>query len=254
MDRMTFSSVLVGALLVAAPAIAQAPPPATAPPAPPPPPVLSGNVSFGLGITSGNSDTTNINAGYEFKYAPPGPNVVKSSGLLLYGKTDGVVSTEQYGLSIRDEYSLNPRTFVFGEARYLHDRFKGIEYVISPTGGLGYKVVAQPKTELSVSGGFGGFWEKDYDVDRRTCGAVTFEEKLTVKPSPTVSIGESVNALWNIKDFGDGLYVFRANLAAGLVGNMQLKIELADTYKTKLPPAIEKKNDVTLIMALVYKF
>ena len=251
MRKSLFVLLVAGSCLAAGSVFAQAPP---APPAPPPPPVFAGNVSFGLGVTSGNSDTTNINAGYEFKWAPPGPNVLKSGGLFLYGKTDGVVSTEQYGLNVRDEYSLNPRTFLFGEVRYLHDKFKGIEYLVAPTGGIGFKLVAQPKTELSLSGGLGGVWEKNYDVDLKSNGAVTFEEKLTVKLSPAVTVGQSFYSLWNIGDFDDGLYVFRANLAAALAGNLQFKAEFADTYKTKIPANITDKNDIALIMAIVYKF
>jgi len=244
--------LLTAVCLSAAPVFAQAPP-AQNPPPPPPPP-FTGNVSFGLGVTSGNSDTTTVNAGYEFKWAPAGPNVLKSGGLFLYGKTDGVVSTEQYGLNVRDEYNLNPRTFLFGEVRYLHDKFKGIEYLVAPTGGVGFKLVAQPKTELTVSAGAGGSWEKDYGVDVKSNGAMTFDEKLTVKLSPAVTVGESFYSLWNISDFGDALYVFRANLVAALAGNLQFKTEFADTYRTVIPATVKDKNDIALIVAVVYKF
>ena len=122
MRKNTIVSLVVSSVLSAGLVMAQAPAPATEPP----PPAVTGNVSFGLGLTSGNKDTMNFNAGYEFKYDPKTKNVVKSTGLFLYGKTDGELTNEQYGLSVRDEYSFSPRAFVFGEMRYLHDRFKGI--------------------------------------------------------------------------------------------------------------------------------
>jgi putative salt-induced outer membrane protein len=233
--------------LSAAPARAQAP-------AEPPPPAVTGNISFGLGVTSGNKDTTNFNAGYDFKYDPKAKNVVKSAGLFLYGKTDGDLTNEQYALTARDEYSLTPRAFVFGEMRYLHDRFKGIQYLVSPTGGAGYKLVDDKATALSVSGGLGGIWEKDYGVDLETDGAVTADEKFTRKLSASAEVGQSFAALWNIGDFGDALYSFRASLTAAVVGKAQIKLELLDTYKTRPPQPDLTSNDVTFITSIVYKF
>jgi putative salt-induced outer membrane protein len=234
----------------AAPLMAQPP----AKPAEPPPPPVTGNVSVGLGVTSGNKDTTNFNAGYEFKYDPGAKNVVKSTGLFLYGKTDGELTNEQYGLAARDEYAFRPRAFVFGELRYLHDRFKGIEYLVTPTGGVGYKLVDDKVTALSVSAGLGGIWEQDYDVDLKTSGAVSLDEKLSRKLSASAAVNQSLAALWNVSDFGDALYIFGLNLTATVVGKAQVKVELLDTYKTRPPLATLQSNDVAFITGIVYKF
>ena len=235
----------------ASPLLAQAP----ATPAPePPPPVVTGNLSFGLGVTAGNKDTTNVNAGYDFKYDPKTRNVVTSAGIFLYGKTDGETTSDQYGVSARDQYSLTSRTFVFGEGRYLHDRFKGIQSLFSPTFGVGYKVVDSKTTALAVSGGLGGIWEKDYGVDTRTSGAASFDEKLTLKLSASSTVGQSFAALWNITDFSDALYLFGVNLTAAVVGKAQIKLELLDTYKVNPPQPTLQSNDVAFITSIVFKF
>jgi putative salt-induced outer membrane protein len=243
-------SLALGSVLSSGLVMAQAPAQATEPA----PPVVTGNVSFGLGLTSGNKDTVNFNAGYEFKYDPKTKNVVKSTGLFLYGKSDGELTNEQYGLSVRDEYSFSPRAFVFGEARYLHDRFKGISYLLTPTAGVGYKVVDTKATTLSVSGGLGGLWEKDYDLDLKTNGAVSLDEKLSHMLSAAASLNQSFAALWNIGDFGDGLYIFGINLTATVVGKAQIKLELLDTYKAQPPQPTLQSNDVSFIAGVVYKF
>ena len=253
MRRTPFGVLLLGAWLTAGSAIAQVTPP-NPPAASPAPPALTGNVSFGLGLTSGNKDTTNFNGGYEFKYTPSARNVVKSSGLFLYGKTEGVLSNEQWGLNVRDEFTPDTRFFLYGEFRYLHDRFKGVDYLISPTAGVGYKIVDQRRATLFVSGGVGGAWEKDTGSLFRRSGAVTADQKLTVRLTRTASVGQSLYALWNVTDLDDELYVFRANVTAGLAGRMQLKLEVADTYKTKLPPTARQKNDVAVIASVVYRF
>jgi putative salt-induced outer membrane protein YdiY len=250
--KTSFASLVLGAWLTAGVASAQAPPPNPAA-ASPAPPVLTGNVSFGLGLTSGNQDTTNFNGGYEFKYTPSARNVVKSSGLFLYGETEGVRSNEQWGLNVRDEFTPDTRVFLYGEFRYLHDRFKGIDYLISPTAGVGYKIIDQRSATLFVSGGVGGAWEQDTGSRFRRTGAVTADQKLTIRLTRTASVGQSLYALWNVTDVSDELYVFRANVTAGLAGRMQLKLEVVDTYKTKLP-ATSQNNDVAVIASVVYRF
>ncbi len=241
--------LLVGAGVYGSPAMAQ--PPAAPPP---PPPALTGNVSAGVAITSGNSDTTNFNGSYEVKFDPKTRNVVKSDGLFLYSKANGTLSGEQYALKVRDEYSVNARTFLFGEVRYLHDRFKGISYLISPTVGVGYKVVDETDTSLAISAGVGAVSEKDYGLDLQTSGAVSFEEKLSRKLSSSATAGQSFAALWHMEDFGDGLYLFGVNLTAALSARLQLKVELLDTYKTRPPLPTLKSNDVAFLTGIVYKF
>jgi putative salt-induced outer membrane protein YdiY len=240
------SVLMIGTL----PAMAQTP---AAPPSEPAKPA-SGSVNAGLALTSGNKDTSTFNAGYEFKYDPKTKTVFKSTGLLLFGKTEGEKTAEQFGLTFRDEYAFNPRAFAYGDFRYLHDRFKGIDYLLSPTAGVGYKVVDVPATLLALSAGFGFVSEKDYGFDLHTSGAVTFDEKLTHKLTATAMMGQTFSALWKTSDFGDALYGFGLNLAASLTSQAQLKVELLDTYKAKPPDPALKKNDVVLIMGIVFKF
>jgi putative salt-induced outer membrane protein YdiY len=247
--RTSIATAFAVLLLNAVPGGAQTPAAGSTPPDP-----MTGNVTFGLALTSGNKDTTTFNAGYEFKYDPKTKNVVKSTGLFLYGKSDGELTAEQYGLMFRDEYSVSPRAFVYGEFRYLHDKFKGIDYLLSPTGGAGYKLVDVPKTSLAVSAGVGFVSEKDTGFDLTTDGAVTFDEKLTHKLSDTATVGQTFAALWKTSDFGDALYGFGVNLAATITSHALLTVELRDTYKVKPPDPTLKKNDVTLIMGASYKF
>ena len=246
-------AALVGILSWAGPALAQSPAPPPAPAASKSDP-LSGSVSFGLGLTSGNKDTVAINGSYDLKFDPKTRNVVRSSGLLLYGRTDGELSNEQYQVSVRDEYTIDTRAFVFGELRYLHDRFKGIRSLIAPTVGGGYRVLDRKDMSLSLSAGVGAVFEKDYDLGARTTAAVSFEEKFSRKLSASAALGQSISVLWNARDFGDGLYLFGVNLTSTLVGRAQLKVEALDTYKTRPPLPTLRRNDVALLTGIVVKF
>ncbi len=162
--------------------------------------------------------------------------------------------TSSTRLWVRDEYTVDTRAFVFAEVRYLHDRFKGIRYLVASTAGGGYKIVNEKRTTLSVSAGVGGAWEQDYDVGMSKTGAVTFEEKFSRKLSSAAAIGQSFSTLWDIADFGDGLYLLGVNLTSTLVGKAQLKVEALDSYKTRPSSPTLVRNDVTFITSIVYKF
>jgi len=248
----TARRILAGAclLLVASSKLfAQAPPPPTPPPPPPP---LTATASAGLALTSGNTDTSTINMGYGFAYDPKTRNVVKSEGLFLRGKSEGEVTADRLALNGRDEYKLHDRLFTFGQLQYLRDQFKDIDYLVAPTGGLGYRLADTPRTKLSVDGGVGVVWEKAPLRDVDTSGAVTFSEKLAHQLSATAALTENFSALYKTQDFNDALYSFSTALAASVTQRTQVKIEFLDTYKNLVAPTIEK-NDIAVIVGLVYK-
>jgi len=252
--RLVAQVLLTAVVLVAAAAPVMAQPPAAAAAPAPPPPAWTGSINFGLALTVGNIDTVNANGGFEVKYDPKKKNVFKASGLFLYGETEGEKTAEQYVLTFRDEYALNSRVFVFGDFRYLHDRFKGISYMVAPTGGIGYKILDLPATKIGVGLGGGAVWEKDYGFETNSSGALTFDEKVTHKLTATATVGQSFLALWKTNDFEDALYTFSANFAVAINKRAQLKVELLDTYKNKLQDVTLKKNDLSLIVGVVYKF
>lgn len=224
---------------------------AQAPPAEPK--IWTVALSAGLALTSGNTDTSTVNAAYDLVYNPQTKNVVKSDALFLRGKTEGALTANRLGLNVRDEYSLTARAFVFGQNVYLKDDFKQIDYLLAPTAGLGYKLFDTMATKLSVDGSAGGVWEKNPGFDVSSSGAVAAGEKLSQAITSTTTVTQSVTALWKTKNFDDALYTFGVGVAAAISTRTQLKIELLDTYKNLPPLPTVQKNDVALLMAIVYK-
>ena len=234
-------------LLSAPPAFAQAP----APPAEPK--IWTIAASAGLALTSGNSDTHTINAAYDLTYDPQRRNVVKSDGLLLRGETEGTVSANRLSLNIRDEFRLTMRAYLFGQNQYLRDEFKNIDYLVAPGGGIGYKLFDSDATKLSVDTGIGVVWEKNPDVEVRTSGAVTASEKFVQTLTSTATLTQTFTGLWKTKDWDDSLFTFGAGVAVAISTRTQLKVEVLDTYKSLPPLPTVQKNDVAVLMAIVYK-
>jgi putative salt-induced outer membrane protein YdiY len=209
--------------------------------------------SAGLALTSGNKETSTVNAAYDVTYDPKTRNLVKSDALLIRGKSDGELTASRFGLNIRDEFRITTRAFVFGQNQYLRDEFKSIDYLIAPTGGIGYKLFDTMATKLDIDAGVGGVWEKNPDVEVRSSGAVIAGEKLTQTLTATTTFTQSVAALWKTKDWDDALYTFGVGIAVAMSQRTQLKAEVLDVYKNQPPLPSVKKNDVAVLMAVVYK-
>jgi putative salt-induced outer membrane protein YdiY len=234
-------------LIAAIPAPAQTTPP-------PPPPGWAGSASAGFAMTAGNNDTSTVNAAYDLKRDTGGQFVFKSAGLLLYGKTEELKTSDRLSLDGRIERKLSDRTLVFGQTLYLRDAFKAIDYLVSPTAGINRILVKNDRTELNADAGVGAVWEQNPGLELQTDGAVSAGQKLTHKITTTTELTQKIAALWKMDDFGDALYVFGAGLAASITAATQMKIEFLDTYKARPPLPGVQKNDMATLVSFVYKF
>lgn len=238
-------ALLCAALTCSTAATAQTSPPSTK---------KTWNVSAGAGLTltSGNMDTSTVNASYDITYAPATRHVVKSDGLLVRGTTEDAVSADRLGLNVRDEVRLSDRTYVFAQNQYLRDRFKSIDYLLSPSGGVGYTAIEIPATSLAVDAGIGGVWERNFGEMVQGSGAVTLRQKLVHALTGTTSLTQSYSGLWKTTDFEDSLHAVNLGVAVAMSARTQLKVELLDTYNNKPSLTSVKKNDVMLLVAVVY--
>jgi putative salt-induced outer membrane protein YdiY len=209
--------------------------------------------SAGLALTSGNSDTSTVNLAYDITYDPKRRNILKSDGLMLRGKTEGTVTANRLGLNVRDEYRINPRVFVFGQNQFLKDEFKDIDYLLAPTAGVGYKIFDTDATKLGLDISLGGVWEKNPGVDVNASGAIALGQKLTRTLTSTTTLTQAFSGLWKARALDDALYTLGVSLSASMSTRTQLKVEVLDTFKTRPPLATVQKNDVAVLMAIVYK-
>ena len=224
-----------------------------------PPPLWSGNFGAGLALTSGNTDTKNVNLSLGVVRDPKKRSVLRLNGLYLRGEKESELIVNQTQFTARDEINLSARTFVFAQGNYVRDTFKGIRNLFSPSVGIGYKLINTDVMLLSVDTGVGAVWESDIGRPRVVTGAYNAGERFSWKLSPTATITQSIASLWKTNDWADSLHNFSAGLAVSITTHSQVKIELLDSFKNRpvfqTPPLPAlKKNDIALITALVWKF
>ncbi|HET9263282.1 MAG TPA: DUF481 domain-containing protein [Vicinamibacterales bacterium] len=241
-------------------ALAQDPQPAPVPqcpagcvPAPPPSPVWTGSAGAGFSVTSGNSDTSNFNISFDARRDPKTRTVLIFNALYLRASDDDETLVDRTAFGARVERMLTKRAFVFGQLQFLRDRFKDIEYLWAPTGGIGYRLIDTSRVTLSADTGAGVAIEKNTGLDVDTSGAFTAGDKLEIKVSPMATATQSYSGLWKMDEFGDSIHAFTAGLAANITARTQIKIELLDTYKTRPTSVDVEKNDVTFLTSFVFK-
>jgi putative salt-induced outer membrane protein YdiY len=234
-------------LVIVSPAFGQAQAPAA------PPKIWTVTASAGLALTSGNSDTISTNAAYDITYDPQRRNIIKSDGLFLRARTEGDLTANRLGFNVRDQYRLTPRLYVFAQNQYLRDEFKDIEFLVAPTGGLGYKVFDTAATKLDVDGGVGLVLEKNPGLEVDSSGALAAGEKLVQALTPNTTLTQVFMGLWKMEDFEDTLFTVGVSVAVAMSERTQVKIEALDTFKNKPPLPTIQKNDVAVLMAIVYK-
>jgi putative salt-induced outer membrane protein YdiY len=244
---VTGSLVLLVEIAVGGPAFAQQP-------AATDPGTWTGTASAGLALTSGNSDTLNVNIAFDATRDPKTRNVMKWAGLYLRGEQNDALAANRLSLSFRDQYALAARAYTFGQLDYLRDTFKLIDYLVTPTAGVGYKVVDTAVTKFSTDGGVGVVWEKNPDLDVRTSIALTAGEKLEHALTATSTLKHTATGLWKTDDFADGLYTFSIGLGARISEQLQLSVDVLDTFKNRPPTAGTKKNDVAVVTAITARF
>jgi len=247
--RVFASCVTVAALVAAAPAFAQAPA-AT----PPPPPGWTGSIGGGLALTKGNSDTSTLNVGADVLRDYGTDVVFKAAGLLLRGSNGGVDNVDRSQADARLGYTLSPRLTAFGQTTFARDRFKAIDYLLAPTAGLAYTLVAQERAEWIVDGSAGLVFEKNRGLDVDTSGALLAGEKFAYTLGEKSKFTHAATGLWKMKDFDDVFYTFSAGLLTSIAGNFDLKTEFLSTYKNKPTSAALKKADQSVVLSVVYKY
>jgi putative salt-induced outer membrane protein YdiY len=239
-------------LLAMGTAIAQPPPPP--PPPAEPPGIWTGSTGAGMSLTNGNSDTVNYSLAFDITRDAKTRHVLKWTGLYLRGEREGELTVNRTSLGFRDQYAIRTRTFVYGQLDYLRDTFKLIDYLVAPTVGIGYKFIDTEATKFSADVGGGVVWEKNPDLDLQTDGAVTAGEKLQHQLTETTTLKHATTALWKADDFADGLYTVAVGVAVRMSQNLQLMVDLLDTFKNRPPTAATEKNDVALVVAVTLKY
>lgn len=209
-------------------------------------------LDFGLVNTAGNTSTTTLNAGEAASYTS-GPWTVGQTFAVVYGKTDGARSAENYAAGVRGDYAFSKRLGAYLNGNWNRDEFAGISRRLEEGAGLSFKAITTPKTELAFEAGATLNQQRDIDgVDDNFAagrGALHFKQMLN-KEAYFQQLGE---VLPNLEDGED----VRVNSETSLVAPLSSKIAFKASYVVKFdnqPEVGFKKTDRFLTSGLQVLF
>ena len=217
-----------------------------------------GNADLGFTLTAGNSRTTNLSVGGRVAYLLP-RQAWTLGAQYLRATTEGDETANRGSGQLQYDYYPTPRFFVFARGRVGFDKPAGLSRRIAPAAGAGYRFVASDRVTLSVD--VGGSWIQDRFVNDSTDAAVhaAVGQNLAWSISETTDLTQSLS--WNpkVEDFGQYLVHGEVGLTTRIIGGLGLNVDLQDDYNSD--PFIDpdtgesrKKNDLTLVTGLSYKF
>jgi putative salt-induced outer membrane protein len=135
------------ALLLAAPAYAQAP-------AEPKKPPYEFVADFGLAASQGNQEITTVNAGQKYSYAFERWKFAQDFSAVR-GNNGGALIAEQYSLGLRGDYNITPKLAFFVKTTGFRNRLAGLNGLFNEAVGLAWKPVGTDIDKLEFAAGLG---------------------------------------------------------------------------------------------------
>jgi len=241
---MKLRSVVVGALLLAAPFVAAQEEEAASP--------WAGKATLGYLATSGNTDNSTLNSGFEISYTS-GDWKHLFGARAINSTQDEVTTAEAYEANWKSERSLSEYNYLFGQLDWRKDRFSGYDTQFSQTVGYGRRLIDKEKHKLNVEIGAGARQsdladgtEESETIIRGGLGylwqiseTAAFTQDFTVETGDTNTYTESKTAL-----------------SAQLVGNLALVASYTIKRNSDVPVALPpiEKTDTYTALSLEYAF
>ncbi|MGO9518043.1 MAG: DUF481 domain-containing protein [Candidatus Korobacteraceae bacterium] len=216
----------------------------------------AGGGNLGLALARGNSDTTNLALG--FNAARPTTTdkwTIQAAGLYSTSTADNVTTTTANALGgfIRYDRNLTKKLFAFGLFAGSYDHAQDLNVRVSPSGGLGYHVIASKMTTLDLLGGFGYTYENYSTGLTNNLLNATIGDEFSHKFTANTSMIQDFYFFPYLNDNGGYRGVFDFGLASKLYHAITWNLNFGDRYNSK-PVAGKKDNDILLTTGLGLSF
>ena len=237
--------------LSASAAFAQAVTPAPAPTG------WKSSAAAGLTLTRGNSETllATLGANTEKKWDQ---NEVFLGVDGTYGKSKiaGVNQTTAGSAHGFAQYNrlFNERLYGYARLDGLHDAVASINYRATVSPGLGYYLIKNKRTDLSIEGGPSFVFQKLGGVTDSYV-ALRVAEKFHHELNDRARIWQTAEWLAQVDKFKNYILNFEIGVEADLTQDKKLSLRtyFQDTYNN-VPAVGLKRNDAKLVAAIAYKF
>jgi putative salt-induced outer membrane protein YdiY len=215
----------------------------------------NGDAAVGLALARGNTNTTS----FSLTLSATGPiskTVANSNkAFFILNKEKDVTNAESMGLESQINWQHTDRFFSYYEILGLRDRFKNHSYRILPSVGVGYKVMATEKIQLSASAGISEVFTKYYDTgDTDSYTGIELGNQFSWKISESAEVTQALGLTADFSELDRYFLRFEASIASAITKGLSMKLTLMENYDNKPVGEGIKKNDISFLAGLSAKF
>jgi len=214
------------------------------------PPYWGGYAELGSIITTGNTDTSSLNA----KFGAKRKGIVWDTSLKLQALTsreDGDVSKETYYAAVQFDRNLTDRSYIAIHLDQERARFSGFKYETTASVGYGYRVLDNDTQSLDLEAGPGYSRDKLEETDEIEEEAIArLVADYQLKINSGTQLMQSFTAEMGQEN---STYESETGLKSQLNGSLATKITYTVSY-TDSVPADNKNTDTEFGVTLVYSF
>lgn len=219
------------------------------------------DVSAGLTLVRGNSDTTlaTLTAATDRKtdvneWSLGADATYGEARVTANGVTTSSTTAQQADAFLQYNQLFTPRFYGYARVEGFHDDVADVHYRLTVGPGLGYYLVKNKISDFSLE--FGpGFISQELGSERENYATLRGAEKFHLQLSDRARVWETAQIDPDVENWGNYIVVAEFGVEADLAANKSLSLQcyLDDTYDSE--PAVGRlKNDAKTVVAIDYKF
>ncbi|WP_227551265.1 YdiY family protein [Kangiella sp. HZ709] len=203
-----------------------------------------GNLDFGYVATSGNTDTTSLNGGFNYVTRISAPFAMGFVVTGLNNATDDVRSAERYTFAWNNRYDLSENDFLYGTVDYVNDYFGAYDYQAGIYAGYGRQIFADDSGHLSLGIAAGYRINAAFVGEDEKEGVIRSDLDYAYKISDTAQFTQKLTAI-----FGEEVdtYTSESALTAKLSDSLALKVAYLVNHNSVVPVGTDKTDSTTSI-------
>ena len=209
----------------------------------------SGKASLGYLATSGNTDNSTLNTGFEVAYAV-NKWTHEFNAAAVKASESSVTTAESYDAGWKSERKIGDKDFLFGRLDWRKTRFGAFDTQFSQTVGYGRTLIDRDKHKLNGEIGFGARQSEAQDGtnSNETIGRGglyykwLFSETAELQQDLTTEVGQD-----------NTFYESVTAIKSRLIGDLALVASYTIRRNTDVPPTIEKTDTYTAV-SIEYTF
>ena len=209
------------------------------------------SIEAGMSTASGNSDVLRYDGSASAsKETDDNYFFLEAGG--RYGESDNETDAANATIEAKVQHRLSERTYAALDGHVRHDQIADLSYRARGSLSLGRHFIWSDRVVLSAEAGPGYVAEKK-GGEKEGFVAGRVGQYLEILLTDSLQIWESADFVQNLEDSAVYFGTAEVGLETVLVGNLNLRLSLEDTYDSQ--PAEDKvSNDLTTKTTLVWRF